>query len=1466
MKTTEGQKQLPQVFTKLLSTTIDPVLLAPDHNSVQDLLNYRVWIDGAVYPVMGDDVLYGNTQGKVANSANHTALGIKVCNQKVVEVYWDASDSKVEIWIDGVLCGDHYDLGALSEVSMDYDPVDDNLVLTSIDRHTLFLNIQDMINNNAGTKYKAAFDWTLYTLQGKVQLDQPVFAGLSDVGVGGGLVPGSYSYSFRFVDADGNRSTWGPSTPMIPVPWTYEPNLFYSFPGTKVLGGNATMGNSRYGIKIRTRLTNLSGYSYVEIKRVANKNGTSIDYSASPEIIALTRDANGVLVNLDSPSVVVITFLDRNDLNWLTYSEVSVDESTSIQSSRKVKIYDNRIVLAGVKYESKAISGNIFAANGESKVANPIMVDLKEIGYSDVYNQTYMKSYMSGEKYGFGLLCWGDFGSGSFVIPIEVNGGHSLRSYQFPNRREVLTGISETQSITYMNQRAIVYGSLPLAATIDSYNGANVDYTFESFTINGAKDTSKTLSDIPVSIGDDGNYRPIRPTKQYGGYADNSRLSDISCDFPIYEIADNLFSLSTNVYRPSYWARGLAIQCPQNLPSWVRGFSVVRTQAAKRVVCQGIGMYAISAQGTYNGTAITSSADKYLNRFWLFAPDIDGAVGIEPLIFEDIINNPSKYKIQLVSPLGFTTRPYAGVHAAALSARDMWNKIDMVTHAHFYYENYLHNGDSTANIGRGDGYVSFGRFRNTSAQAAAIDDNQYVFGINNAYKKHGGEFGKLAGRGSYLEVVVDSDIYNYDDDLQDSSFTDTTNRNFHEPWYMINIIQEGADIVDNNINTYLDIGHHQKLSSIIGIGTGLVGQKFEIVDERPEDYRTYAAGAGAERVIYVNGQKWLDMTYIQIYETSNYSTARTDFSTNGYFVYRSVTYYGMYSWQNISGVDYIIFPHVRLNSSAIIPASGVQIEVRMDVTKPINIFGGDTTVGMASFCPVDIGMNWRSPSAYIQDWAPGSLFLLAGPMPHSQYEWYDLNFYKIPFFFEDGSSPVYANPTADNLRLDYIRQWMVTFICESRMNLSMAFGDGYPYGSYVLRPAYYTSKNASETTEQYYSRIGVHSSYYVDYGDEYVNWGYGGFRVPASTNFDYSKELNKAYISQPTTGYTEVSTYSDRLIWSLTRKPGVTNSPSFRTFPVGNYYDLSRMDMGAITFIHDSLSPRGNNLCLLTERGCVMLLTNKVDITDVLARGVAMAALEGSFIGQEIWLSTNVGCTLPGAAAEGNVQFANGQHSRVLVFPSFSGVKAIIEGSLVDISGDYRPTLLTVLQGSETSPAGVIDELNSEYWMRYGNYTYMYNFRLGGWNGRSGHKMGVMTYANLVNGSTRKGVIVGARNNYSFINQGTICTFNSANYGGVLEQAAYIKTTVVPVLGDTVEYVDFLLNSTELPTLISFIIGSNSASLTILKDYGSAYYNNIPRGNLGRLEGDPMTVMIYTNKDHDAIVRSIRTGVKEIVG
>ena len=830
----------------------------------------------------------------------------------------------------------------------------------------LIFNVQDIITEwNAGvptTKYFVDFDVRLYKAQLTGALNVPVFIDLESVGGNNGLPRGGYSYSMRYVNNDGVGTEWSVPTPVIPVVEKKATVASKFHVDAGVYGGVTDLTNpTKYGIKLKIRVTNEGGFSYIELKRLSYNLIQSFEFVPAAEKTIITT------VNILSNPYTIVEFTDTASIVWTTLDEAELESFSAIEKTNSVTYFDNRLIEMGPTYESRIVSsaGLFLAHNQNDKVAYPVIDMLhssengtENYGYVDIWNQVYRKGYMRGEKYGWAVVVKPVIGGESFAIPYYDGSGATgigdFRNYKLPERRETISDETSYAS------RETVY-----CADLDSHDNLSNSQTHEVFDQEGNTNV-KEYGGEPFSVlaGWDRkniakgafslNYKPLTPTGSEGDHSGNSTdLSGLSicpnvaaegaeisantisfantnpdtildagagflaAGFAIGDVIhvnnsisnDGVYTIANVVAgtitlvagdaltvegaagtidikvlydpqggNPRIFALGMMFQGIDNslLPDWGAGFSIVRTAPAGRIICQGLATYDLTKG---------PPATKDLDSFWFYSPDIDPALNFNSGLFDQLIESGRDYQIQLVSPLGFWSELYSG------SKSPDYSVIDFISYAKMFYENKLYShADANTVIGWQDGYVSFGRWRNDLVAGGGNVDmsadifsntNDFIFNITGISKNTVGP-GAFEGRSSYLQIGVAEDMYKTSNPVGTLS-THATVTKWHEPVYVVNIIDPGADVdVNLNIQKYYHTGHYQKLNSIIGFGLG-TAITLDLVDERYEDavvdhvvYSGYHTPAGASATVLTDAFKtWVtnELVGYTIINTTDHSWA-----------------------------------------------------------------------------------------------------------------------------------------------------------------------------------------------------------------------------------------------------------------------------------------------------------------------------------------------------------------------------------------------------------------------------------------------------------------------------------------------------------------------------------------------------------------------------------------------------------------
>ena len=344
-------------------------------------------------------------------------------------------------------------------------------------------------------------------------------------------------------------------------------------------------------------------------------------------------------------------------------------------------------------------------------------------------------------------------------------------------------------------------------STVNSWSGVDVGYVYDPVSAKRLikTDGSKSLNIVSVADPSGGlimPYSPVTPTGRGPSSNENTYddITQMNIMGTVDTVSDNVGQYGSNVSTIGLRIGGIDVT---KLPSNVKSFSIVRTPAAGRVVCQGIGMYSLTEQvfGSTNPSLV-----KDLNKLWFYSPELDPIIGNTGGIYEDIKANPGDYQIQLIAPCGFFSDFYSSF---AISPDCVYqDMVSMPICGAGANARPMFPPDSAAT-----NYISFGKWRNTN-QGAGIDAT-LTFNISLAQDVSHGKNSRVP----YLELTLDRNIY-YSANVQNHYSSNADAKAFHEPWYIINIIQN-KNVPNNNINSYNDIGHSIRLESILGLSSGV---------------------------------------------------------------------------------------------------------------------------------------------------------------------------------------------------------------------------------------------------------------------------------------------------------------------------------------------------------------------------------------------------------------------------------------------------------------------------------------------------------------------------------------------------------------------------------------------------------------------------------------------------------------------
>lgn len=1233
--------------------------------------------------IHGEVVLYPKT----LNIFTYGCVGAVSVNGHIFEVWADKNglqDSIIRIDGQVVLKSDKFPavIDYPFQIVKNENSLGGEVMMTDYNSLPMIFNVQSLIDASDPSSpaydpnlYFSNFNLSVYTTSLKTTLDHPAFIQLEFLGGGGGVPPGKYAYSYRYATAQGDRTKFSPDTPLVPVPENAG-SATSIHPWVKTYGANPSPGSkTSYGVKIKYRVNNAYDYEFVEIRRVAYNTGAALGFVPQAEIIAKIPIGPG--------EVSVREFIDGkdNDANSIPISDADDTMVLSeVQSAKAIRYFNRRLVLMGIRYASRNID-NIQMLKVGGKSAFPIVEKLSISGHSDIYHNTYNQSLMSGERYGWAIVGIDGNGETSFARPMTASEIADI--YQVPNRRDPLSA----DSIDFCVTRG---KGAPVAADVNNLQ----NYVHEVFDLGAAisktSDSAKNISAEGSKDGTDSSdigYKPLRPAGDTDSTTDGH-------DFRVnVNVRDGGSAQSYNPkgFSLNYYAKGVAFRGvdTSTLPSWIKAFSIARTEPAGRVICQGIGVYRMTeADRTQIGVGFSTGITKDKNKLVFYSPDIEAGI-VSSDIINDISSNPGRYSVQLVSPLGYFSEVYGGDIFTAGFDRG----IDLITYARCLYN------DSQTNPGIVNGYTKFGSWRNTISPTNPVVANggNYKVGISNITSVE-------EGRQTYYELLLSQNIY---DNSSQGGGTGTVNgwefddlNEFHEPFYIVNIIQDGAQVKDSNINEYVYTGHYQKLESLIGVSSGISGQLFELVDERFDDCIPNQYDPGKPNIntyLFIddgngNAKRWLNVTYktnadlLVILNSLQANGVYNDGVNDIFGVYKSTN-----SLDRFYAIDFTYF-NTSFDEAYFVPPINHRVLVRYDNRFPIKVFGGDVSVGEDVFALIDRNSGATGNKDHE--------FLMASGFPFRKYE-FNGNYYVV----RKGNGSIDIMQGEENIKLDYIRQLCIMFTCESRISLPFQFGDHFAAKNYVMRPYIFDTTENNNFKD---AGGNIYEEYRDDYPGEFNNWGYGGFKFFKQTNIDYSAVLNdRKFVSKPKVGFKEQTEFGSRVIWSVKRDINVQDAPGLRTFPSTNAFDISD-SQGGIKFAYDANSSKGPNLYAITNNGVCLLLTDKTILSDLSGGELGYMAADGFILG-EYWLRKDVGMwdEMWRSAAEASVPAGPDSKELIdaLMWANNESVYALMNNSVIDIgeikyhSKIYPEALKNIQPGYGTHITGAYDRQHKEYWL-----------------------------------------------------------------------------------------------------------------------------------------------------------------------
>ena len=1339
-------KLIQKLFGKGANTDIEPEFIGD--GVYRDAQNMRqvsgTGATGSASKVGGEQVLY---PANFPNFQNYVCIGACVVTSRRVE-FWASRQpltDPVIIRINGVVMVSSLLIPYVWDKPLQFGDVSKCTggIIFPADHFSipLFWDINDIETayNNGSTLYTTSFSLqtnTVGTSFPPMWLVQDIQEPLINTSVG--APAGQYAFAIRGVTISGDRSNTGPPTPLMSVPLIWDQPRDNAYPGGRTTGGPTDLLNpTPYSIKMRYRVDNYQGYDALEIIVRKYNDGGGLTNAGAEEVCARIQLTQGQF-----GEYVFIYPQDANIVDPIPPDESQI-EQIAFTAPKTVEYVDSRVVYGNIQLESR-IAALTFRTNASGDTMVPITKrittklptgDIND-GYSNPYHNTYNKSACRGERYGMGILPWDSLSGKGPVVPIT-----GAENFQFPNRRDVKAGDSLTYSTDPIH-----------AANVNCWSAEPVTPTFDAFSqgVFRKSDTS-TLVNV-YSVNGAGPYAPLRPTSP-------TDPQDSGYNIPPQTFRKLNFSLGTvypetgNIHAPMNHAIGGLIYGVTNRPSWMKGFTVMRTEPAGRVVAHGMGMYRFQANPVNNVLPI----ERAVNEFIFHSKDMESDV-IPQTTIQDIEDNPTKYEVQCVAPVGFHTDIYNSLpltlsgtpqnpgafgiepseYASLLQygiftnpftdLRDICVGAEMLSYAGIQHDEGQINTGTTAAGTAGfqpgplstsppGNWVGYSRWRNSTDGA-----NAYWSSLDPNGNQRNGNTGLLLssftrineGRGVNYQIRFQNIVYGNQSVGGSIDFNNQNVKNFHQPFYVANIILDGKNVPQIGSQQYISTGQHIREESPIGIiGTDPI-QTFRLINERIEDCLGFSPTE--YRYVYIldaNGseQAWVCRTGNTLLPVA---TVIQDIANNGFWVGpNGIQVYGLYeAYTDQYGNNFVEFGS---NSNAL-PAIDTRVIVKYDDTAPIRAFGFDRVIGRTLFMPVDRTLNVGGTN--------NALRIGGLPLPYNGFEYNSQ--YKI-FLGTSLAQSV-------NSRFIYtLRQWAVLWDAEmltpGPLDLfSSPYYTAFPRSHHRLHP-YGNIDTTSAVANNY------HGQYDNDYPGEVAILAEGGLRFTRSVNLDYSKKDKVIGVGVPI-GYIEKLDQCNAHIASEKLDPLQQDAPGLRTFGKSGLFFISE-ESGEIKHIKSLNSGGNQKLYGWTEKGCYLIPYNQNILSGISGEVIGTQASDAFWPRQEMWLSRGqkgMPAQFWRLAAKAHSPTGQGDNDSVL-WADRSGVYRLVGDSISDIARNkYMSELSPFLNGNAgnyTDPmCSMYNNVHDEYWFSLigppvpGQTTrgvptvFVYNVRNGEWTGK----------------------------------------------------------------------------------------------------------------------------------------------------
>jgi hypothetical protein len=1163
-----------------------------------------------------------------------------------------------------------------------------------------------------------------------------------------GLLVGMYSYSYRYATTEGDRSGWSPVSEMIPVirganNYSAEYPKMGNYSSDPSLTSPTTHGNH-----LKIKYDNTNSFDFIEVRRDGWYAGSTLNTPPISDIIGAFSVSPGL------NTVDVLDYSTPDEAEDPLTEEDLVDVAESIQAAKAIRYYNSKLWLMNVKYREKDIEDVIdfVDIDPDDRIA-PTIQKIGKKGHVDTFNAAYFKSNMRGEANGFGLFLYDDAGAKSYAKSI-------VDSFQFPNRRDPVSTETLGNSYFGVVKAADTNGAAP-SNTHEVFDHATAKKrdvvpgevekqkisvppfgTFQNPPTTGtwAHPTLVNILDNQVLGTATDPYKPLHPVSQ------TDPVSDLNRRVNTHVYTDNGYSSPATPYNSEcfgidYYSMGAAFSGinPETLPDWADGFSVVQTNPAKRVIAQGLGFYSLISCETGALNGFGANGGKESHALLCNFPDLDQQTGLTPEVVTGLLGThgaSSPYRLQVVSPLGFFTEFYS-YFANSFSAKR--KAIDAIAYVRILEDRGQINPLWDGKVSLND-YVGFGSWRSLSENASMFpsNTNPNLFTIDTIT-----EAPTANASAVNLHITLVEGIYSMvytGSAAEDGDFYATTMKKWLEPMYVVNLVRDDAQINPGLLSEFNYTGHYIKLRSKIIESDGSVTQTAALVSERWEDCTRDFVGqvnnaySNLERFTFVGvpggvENRWLDVTgktpaVVGVLQ-ANIASFGFDTVTDASGSYNV---YGVYTvtqtYDGSSPVFTLSFDNLPI---------GVDVYVNYDNRIPVRVFGGDTYVNDHIFPVLD---NTYTSSGNPQDDSHDFSFNVPFPYPmyslnvfiglvgnvtagftNSRYltntltaaggGYYGGNVLEGHIYFDSS----FLGSGASGFKPSKWRQLVAMWTAETRINLSFAFNveitkteedsQFFPLKHYVYRPGKWddgADPDSIPPSGTFLDDNNIYDGYYTDYGREWDNWGHGGFRFRQAVNIDYSKgQTGELVTTIPALGFDEEVDFCTRILWSVTRPINVQDTPTVKTFPPANFYDISD-NTGEIKFAWDADSAKGNNLYALTNNGVCLVLVDKRILSEINSNELATMGTDIGGVTDELWINKEIGM-------DNETWRSWAEYANVLFWTNSTASYMMGNNTIENIAENgYSHMLRTKYipkanKGVDSKVSGVYDVLHKEYYV-----------------------------------------------------------------------------------------------------------------------------------------------------------------------